>query len=144
MRIDKSYDAMAEFTKAEVAYREAQNNPIQAGITTGLGTILEAAANAIVRAATDKSDPLPQAAPPSATPQNLPGNAPKSPKTGGSALPDCDQLILRSKNARQNRRFEEAVQAAETAVAYSPACEGAQEVLDAALTARRRAKQFGQ
>ncbi len=141
MRIDKSYDALAEFTKAEVAYREAQNNPIQ----TGLSNILEAAATALVRAATDPRTDSKTDAPPNtnrASPINPPAIAPKPPRTGGSALPDCDQLLLQSKNAKQNRRFDEAVQTAEAALAFSPACEGAQEVLDAAIVARRRAKQL--
>jgi hypothetical protein len=128
-RIDKSFDALAEFTKAEVAYRDAQNNPPQ----SGWNTILEAAANAIVRAATDKGDtnsPLP------------PARTTSPPRVGTNALPDCDQLLLQSKNAKQNRRYDEAVQTAEAALAFSPVCEGAQEALDSALTARRRAKQL--
>ena len=130
-RIDKSYDATAEFTKAEVAYRVAQNNPIQSGVTS----FLEAAATALVRAATDSSPSTPN-------PANTPSVAPKAPRAGGSALPDCDQLLLQSTNARQNRRHDEAVQTAEAALNFSPACAGAQEALDAALTARRRARQF--
>ncbi len=129
-RIDKSFDAMAEFTKAEVAYRDAQNNPIQ----SGWNTILEATANAIVRAATDKGD--------TNSPPSPPARATNPPRTSASALPDCDQLLLQSKNAKQNRRYDEAVQTAEAALAFSPVCEGAQEALDSALTARRRAKQL--
>ena len=130
-RIDKSFDAVAEFTKAEVAYRDAQNNPIQSGVTS----FLEAAATALVRAATEPSPSTP-------SPANTPSASPKAPRTGGSALPDCDQLLLQSKNAQQNRRHDEAVQTAEAALNFSPACAGAQEQLDAALTARRRAKQL--
>ncbi len=130
-RIDKSFDAMAEFTKAEIAYRDAQNNPIQSGVTS----FLEAAATALVRAATEPSPSAP-------SPANTPSAAPKTPRSGASALPDCDQLLLQSKNAQQNRRHDEAVQTAEAALNFSPACAGAQEQLDAALNARRRAKQF--